>query len=87
MLGDFWTLAIVQNLENGEKRFCELQRSLPNASPTTLAGRLKKLERRGVIRRREDVMNKLSVSYMLTKKGSGILPVLREIKNFSAKYS
>ena len=87
ILGDFWTLEIVQNLESGEKRFCELQRSLPEANPTTLSGRLKKLESENIIMRREEVVDKLSVSYTLTKKGQGILPILKEIKNFSSKFS
>lgn len=86
MLGDFWTLAIIQAVSGGEKRFSQLQRELSNASPTTLTNRLKKLERQNIIKRKEDTIDKLSVVYMLTKKGHGILPVLQQIKIFAEKF-
>ncbi len=86
MLGDFWTLAIVQALNNSEKRFSELQRELTKASPTTLTNRLKKLEEQKIIKRKEETVDKLSVVYSLTDKGQGILPILREIQLFATKF-
>lgn len=86
MLGDFWTLAIVQALENNEKRFTELQRELTNASPTTLANRLKKLEDQKLISRKVETVDKQSVVYSLTEKGRGILPILREIQVFARRF-
>lgn len=87
MLGDFWTLAIIQVLIPGEKRFKEIQNEISGISPTTLSSRLKKLESEGLISRKTETVDKLSVVYALTKKGHGILPVLREIKKFSANFS
>jgi DNA-binding HxlR family transcriptional regulator len=86
MLGDFWTLAIVQILEDGEKRFSELERDLTKASPTTLTNRLKRLEEQKIVKRKEETVDKLSVVYSLTDKGRGILPILREIQVFSKKF-
>jgi DNA-binding HxlR family transcriptional regulator len=86
MLGDFWTLAIVQALNGSEKRFSQLQRELTRASPTTLTNRLKKLEQQGLIKRKEETVDRLSVVYSLTDKGRGILPILREISIFANRY-
>ena len=86
MLGDFWTLAIIQTLGDGEKRFAQLQRDLPHANPTTLTNRLKKLEVQKIIKRQEETVDKLSVVYSLTKKGVGILPILKEIRVFADKF-
>jgi DNA-binding HxlR family transcriptional regulator len=86
MLGDFWTLAIIQALGDGEKRFAQLERDLPHVNPTTLTSRLKKLEAQGIIEREEETVDKLSVVYSLTERGRGILPILREIRIFADKY-
>lgn len=86
MLGDFWTLSIVQALNDSEKRFSELQRELTKASPTTLTNRLKKLEEQRIIKRKEETVDKLSVVYSLTDKGRGILPILKEIQVFATKF-
>lgn len=86
MLGDFWTLAIVQTLNDGEKRFCQIQRELTQASPTTLTNRLRKLEEQKIIKRKEETLDKLSVVYFLTDKGQGILPILHEIRIFANKF-
>lgn len=86
MLGDFWTLAIVQALTDSEKRFSQLERELVKASPTTLTDRLKKLEKQKIIKRKEESVDKLSVVYSLTDKGRGILPILREIHIFANQF-
>ncbi|HVZ12449.1 MAG TPA: helix-turn-helix domain-containing protein [Patescibacteria group bacterium] len=86
MLGDFWTLAIIQAIDGGEKRFAQLERELPNANPTTLSNRLKKLEEQGIIKRQEETVNNLSVVYSLTEKGNGIMPILAEIRKFAEKF-
>jgi DNA-binding HxlR family transcriptional regulator len=86
MLGDFWTLAIIQALDTNEMRFSEIERELAKASPTTLTNRLKKLEEQKLIKRKEETVDKLSVVYSLTDKGQGILPILHEIRLFANKF-
>lgn len=86
MLGDFWTLAIIQNLAIRQKRFKEIQKDINGISPTTLSNRLKRLESEKLISRKTETIDKLSVIYSLTKKGHGILPILREIKKFSTNF-
>ncbi len=86
ILGDYWTLMIIQILDKGEMRFCEIQRSLNDVNPTTLTNRLKKLESQKLIIRSTETVDKLSVTYKLTQKGQAILPVLHEIKRFAEKF-
>jgi DNA-binding HxlR family transcriptional regulator len=86
MLGDFWTLAIIDCLNSGEKRFSEIERSLENCNPVTLSNRLKKLEFDGMIERHVETLDKLSVVYSLTKKGKGIVPILKQIQKFADRY-
>src|SRR3954451_20815228 len=45
-------IAVVRELLLGPKRYTDLRRGLPNASPNVLAERLRELERAGVLRRR-----------------------------------
>ena len=86
IFGDVQTLSIIDTLSGGEMRFCELQRALGNMNPVTLAKRLKKLEDDDIIERREETVDKLSVSYRLKTKGEHMLPVLQSIKSFALKY-
>ena len=86
MLGDFWTLAIIQALNPEGKRFAQLQRELSGVNPTTLTSRLKKLENQKMIKREEETLDGLSVVYSLTNKGRGILPILNQIRLFADKF-
>lgn len=85
VIGDYRTLSIVMELRRGETRFCELQRAVGNLNPVTLTNRLKKLETAGFIDRRTESVDKLSVTYKLSKSGIGLLPILDEIQAFAAK--
>ena len=86
IVGDVWNLSIVRVLSETTQRFNELQRSLGNVSPTTLADRLKKLENYGLIVQEKQTVDQLSVIYSLTEKGKKLLPILEAIENFSKKF-
>lgn len=86
ILGDYWTLTIIQTLSDRGIRFSELARELPHINPTTLTNRLKKLELQRIIRRQKETVDKLSVVYSLTNKGQEILPILAQIKLFADRY-
>lgn len=85
LLGDYWTLRIVDSLKNGEMRYCQLQRETDNINPVTLTDRLKKLEDNKLIIRVEESLNKLSVVYSLSELGREALPVIAAIDRFSAR--
>lgn len=86
LLGDYWTLRIIDVLKDGEyRRYCEIQRLADNLNPVTLSNRLKKLENAKLIKRVEDTEDKVSVSYGLTQVGRQALPVIDAVNNFSLK--
>jgi len=85
LLGDYTTLRIIDFLRVGELRFTELQRALGDANSVTLTKRLKGLEAAGILDRREATFDRQSVTYSLSDRGKGLLPVLREIQNFTRR--
>lgn len=87
LLGDAYTLNIISHLSEKGMRFNELQRSLTDICPATLADRLKKLEQEQLLSRQEETVDKLSVLYELTEKGRGALPVIKAINNFAEKFT
>lgn len=86
MVGDEHILCIIGNLKDEPMRFNQLQRAIDGINPTTLADRLKKLEHDGIVTRKEETLNKLSVVYELTEKGRAILPIVNEFANFASKF-
>jgi len=85
LLGDYVTLRIVDFLRANGMRFTELQRSIGDVNSVTLSNRLKRLEASGMIEREEATIDRQSVAYTLTELGRGLLPVLREIQNFTRR--
>ena len=51
LVGERWALLVVRELLFGPKRFSDLRRGMPNASPNVLSQRLRELEDVGVVRR------------------------------------
>lgn len=86
VLGDEHILCIIHHISKKEMRFCELQRAVNGLNPTTLSDRLKRLEKEGIIIRKEETLGKVSVVYELSAKGRGILPIIHEIGKFADKY-
>lgn len=86
IIGDYWILSIIRVLGEGELRFCEIERGIEGINPVTLTNRLKKLEETGFLQRFEEAMGKQSVTYKLTKKGQGMLPIIASIETFSATF-
>lgn len=86
ILGDYWTLEIIQALSAGGLRFGQIQKQISHVNPATLTNRLKKLTTQHLVDRTEETVDKQSVVYSLTKKGRGVLPILREITVFAQTY-
>lgn len=79
LLGDAYTLRIVDALANGERHFCELQRDLDNLNPVTLTNRLKKLESAHLLERLQEP----AAGYRLTPLGREVLPVISAVDRFA----
>jgi DNA-binding HxlR family transcriptional regulator len=77
-----WTILIIRDLAAGRSRFCELERSLQGISPRTLSLRLKALEEEGVVARKTYPEVPPRVEYVLTPKGSALLPLIEDMRAF-----
>ena len=51
LVGERWALLVVRELLLGPKRFTDLNKGLPNASPNVISERLRELERAGIVKR------------------------------------
>lgn len=81
LLGDYWTLRIIDELSGSELRFCELERRLATVNTATLSRRLKDLQGRGVLVRRE--ASRADVTYSLSDLGREALPLLEAVNRYA----
>jgi DNA-binding HxlR family transcriptional regulator len=72
VIGSKWSMLILHNLFDGQKRFGELQRLLEDISPKTLSVRLQELEKEGIIKKKIFAEIPLHVEYSLTSKGKSL---------------
>lgn len=75
IFGDRWGLLVVRELVRGVNRFNELERSLPGISRSTLAQRLRLLEKEAIVERRV-VGDGRGTEYHLTGAGRDLTRVL-----------
>ena len=69
LLSDPWTMLIIRDLLKKEMRFSDLQRSLKGISSRTLTNKIKNLENK-------DVILKKDLYYSLTKNGAKLKRVI-----------
>lgn len=81
LLGDTWTLLILRDLAGGAQRFSELEQST-GMSPRVLSGRLKELERQGILNRQIFASVPPRVEYSLTPKGQAALPLVEALRAY-----
>jgi DNA-binding HxlR family transcriptional regulator len=86
IVGERWALLILRDLTLwGPRKFRDLQRNLPGASPNTLSARLKALEAAGLIERRFYAEHPPRAEYLLTEKGRSFSPVLRALREWGER--
>jgi DNA-binding HxlR family transcriptional regulator len=82
MIGDKWTLLVARELAQGHKRTMELLAGLFPISSRTLVGRLRDLEKDGLITRTDFGGNPPHIEYELTERGLLLLPVAEAFRKF-----
>lgn len=81
-----WTALILRDLAGGPRRFSELQRGVPLASPTLLSQRLRQLEAEGVVLRRRAGSGR-GTSYELTQAGEDFVPIVTALGIWGQRWS
>lgn len=86
VLCERWTLQIVRELFFGSTKYSEIQRFIPNISPSLLRDRLRSLESQGlVMRKRAERGNRYE--YFLTPSGKALAPVLTEMGKWGMRHA
>jgi DNA-binding HxlR family transcriptional regulator len=78
-------LLVVRELLLGPKRYTDLRRGLPNASPNVLSERLRELERAGVVQRRKLPPPAGSRVYELTDWGRELEEIVISLGRWAAR--
>ncbi len=81
-----WKTVILCNLNEGPKRFLELQRITCGVSQKVLNEKLTQLEQDGLISKKTYPEVPPRVEYSLTKKGKDLFPALDLMRKWSLKY-
>ena len=85
VVGERWTLVIVQELMKRSSRYSELTHRLPGIGSTVLADRLRKLESAGVVERVPGPVGG-GVLYALTDRGRGLSEPLEALRRWGVSY-
>ncbi len=81
-----WTLLVIRDLADSNRRFCELERSLQGISPRTLSLRLRALEDCGIVVRHTYPEVPPRVEYVLTEKGRALVPLIEEMRLYGRRW-
>jgi DNA-binding HxlR family transcriptional regulator len=85
VVGDRWTLVILQELMKRSSRYAELARRLPGIGSSALAARLRKLESAGLVQREIDAVG-AGVRYAVTERGLGLEDTLAALRRWGVTY-
>lgn len=81
-----WTLLVIRDLAEDDRRFCELERSLGGISPRTLSLRLRALEEQGIVKRQTFPEVPPRVEYALTEKGQALIPLIEDMRSYGRRW-
>jgi DNA-binding HxlR family transcriptional regulator len=86
VLGERWTLVILRQAFQGQRRFEDMQRGLGIAR-NILADRLQRLVSEGILERRRYQERPPRYEYRLTAKGRDLYPVLVSLMQWGDRYT
>ena len=86
-VGDRWTLAVVRALLAGPRRYSDLSAAIDGIAPNTLADRLRRLERDGLVLARAYCERPPRYEYELTADGQALAPVIAALGAWAARHA
>ena len=87
VLGDRWSLLVVRDLMRGKKRFAEFLESKEGIPTNTLAERLQRLVRAGIVESHRYSDHPPRVEYVLTIKGEELRPIIRAMVDWGVRHA
>jgi DNA-binding HxlR family transcriptional regulator len=85
VVGERWTLLVIREVFNGNRRFTEMQRSL-GVARNVLTARLQRLIDEGILERRAYSERPERYEYFLTEKGLDLWPLMISLMHWGDKY-
>jgi DNA-binding HxlR family transcriptional regulator len=85
LIGERWALLVVRELLLGPKRFTDVRKGLPNASPNVISERLRELEQAGVVKRDKLPPPAGSRVYRLTDWGRELEDIVLALGHWAAR--
>ncbi len=86
VIGERWTILILQDLLRGYHRFADLRKSVEGIATNVLSDRLKALERHDIVERRFYSDHPPRAEYHLTRKGHELGVIAGVLATWGAKY-
>ena len=87
IIADKWTFLILRDLMfRGKSSYNALLKSSESISTNILANRLLKLEKHGLLIKKQNPDNKKQFIYTLSEKGYDLIPVMLKLFEWSLKY-
>ena len=87
VLGDRWSLLVVRDLMRGKRRFADFLESKEGIPTNTLAERLKRLVRAGIVESQRYNDHPPRVEYVLTPKGEDLRPMIRAMVDWGVRHA
>src|SRR6476620_7044932 len=87
VLGDRWSLLVVRDLIRGKRRFAEFLESKEAIPTNTLAERLKRLVRAGIVESHRYNDHPLRLEYALTPKGEELRPINGALVDWGVRHA
>ena len=87
LLGKRWTGLIIRTMQDGKKRFSDIEEAIPNMSARMLTERFKELEKEDIITRSVYPETPVRIEYELSPKGKELEVVMDEIQKWAEKWS
>jgi DNA-binding HxlR family transcriptional regulator len=86
LLQEKWVLLIVRVLLSGPQGFNDMARNAGDVNSTTLAQRLARLEKAGLVTKTVQSVMPPKTSYELTEAGRALAPIIQAIETWSAEH-
>jgi DNA-binding HxlR family transcriptional regulator len=86
LLQEKWVLLIVKVLLSGPQGFNDMARNTGDVNSTTLAQRLARLEKAGIVTKTVQSVMPPKTSYALTEAGLALKPTVDAIETWALKY-
>jgi DNA-binding HxlR family transcriptional regulator len=87
LVGDKWKILVFIVLSDGALRFGQIQRALEGITAKVLTRQLRDLEKDGFLIRTVHAEVPPRVEYELTDLGRSFLPIVRQLKDWSAAHA